>query len=102
MDVADPSPSTAKTLYMVVEHFKNGDAAPVYRRFRERGRLAPEGLIYVSSWVDEKFERCYQLMETGDRRLLEEWMANWSDLVDFEVHVVVPSREAAEKIAARL
>lgn len=92
----------SQTLYMVVEHFKNGDAAPVYRRFRERGRLAPEGLIYVSSWVDEKFERCYQLMETGDRRLLEEWMANWSDLVDFEVHVVVPSREAAEKIAARL
>jgi len=74
----------------------------VYRRFRDRGRLAPEGLTYVSSWVDERFERCFQLMETADRRLLEEWMANWSDLVDFEVHAVVTSKEAAERIAPRL
>ena len=61
-----------KTLYMVVEHFKNKDAAAVYRRFRDSGRMAPEGLVYLSSWVDETFERCYQLMETGDRRLLEQ------------------------------
>jgi hypothetical protein len=91
-----------RTLYMVVEHFKNKDAVPVYRRFRDRGRLAPEGLIYISSWVDDQFERCYQLMETDDRRLLEEWIANWSDLVDFEVHAVVPSGEAAARIATRL
>jgi hypothetical protein len=91
-----------RTLYMVVEHFKNKDAVPVYRRFRDRGRMAPEGLVYISSWVDDKFERCYQLMETGERRLLDEWIANWSDLVDFEVHAVVPSRDAAEKIAPRL
>ena len=91
-----------KTLYMVVEHFKNKDAVAVYRRFRDRGRLAPEGLTYVSSWVDEKFERCYQVMETADRRLLEEWMANWSDLVDFEVHAVVTSKEASQRIAGRL
>jgi hypothetical protein len=91
-----------RTLYMVVEHFKNKDAAPVYRRFRDQGRMAPVGLVYVSSWVDEKFERCYQLMETHDRRLLDEWMANWSDLTDFEVHVVVPSHEAAQRIAPRL
>jgi hypothetical protein len=64
--------------------------------------MAPEGLVYISSWVDDKFERCYQLMETGERRLLDEWIANWSDLVDFEVHAVVPSRDAAEKIAPRL
>src|SRR5206468_6318250 len=51
-------------LYMIIEHFKNQDPAPVYRRFRDRGRLAPEGLQYVSSWVDEKLERCFQLMET--------------------------------------
>jgi hypothetical protein len=91
-----------KTLYMVVEHFKNKDAVAVYRRFRDRGRLAPEGLTYVSSWVDEKLERCYQLMETADRKLLEEWMAKWRDLVDFEVHAVVTSKEASERIAARL
>lgn len=88
--------------YMVVEHFKNKDAAAVYRRFRDSGRMAPEGLVYVSSWVDDKFERCYQVMEAHDRRLLEAWMANWSDLVDFEVHAVIASDEAARKIAPHL
>lgn len=56
-----------RTLYMVIEHYKNADPRPVYRRFRDHGRLAPDGLMYVSSWVDHKFERCYQLMETDDR-----------------------------------
>jgi hypothetical protein len=88
----------SKTLYMVVEHFKNGDAVPVYRRFRDRGRLAPEGLTYVSSWVDERLQRCYQLMETDDPALLEVWMANWRDLVEFEVYPVMTSAEAAQKI----
>lgn len=91
-----------KSLYMVVEHFKDSNAVPVYRRFRDRGRLAPEGLVYVSSWVDDKFERCYQLMETHDRKLLDAWIANWSDLVDFEVYPVMTSQEAAEKIAPLL
>jgi hypothetical protein len=92
----------ARTLYMVVEHFKNNDAVAVYRRFRDSGRMAPEGLVYISSWVDDKFERCYQVMEADDRGLLDEWMANWSDLIDFEVHAVVTSLEAAAKIAPRL
>jgi hypothetical protein len=92
----------SKTLYMVIENFKNGDAAPVYRRFRERGRLAPEGLSYASSWVNEKLDRCWQLMETEDRSLLDQWIANWSDIVDFEVHPVMSSKEAAEKIGPRL
>jgi Protein of unknown function (DUF3303) len=92
----------ASRLYMVVEHFKNKDAVPVYRRFREKGRMAPEGLTYVSSWVDEKFERCYQLMETDDRALLDQWMANWNDLTDFEVYPVITSKEATERIAPRL
>jgi hypothetical protein len=91
-----------KTLYMVVEHFKDKNAVPVYRRFREKGRMAPEELVYVSSWVDHKIERCYQLMETHDRTLLDEWMANWSDLIEFEVYPVVTSKEAAEKIAPLL
>jgi hypothetical protein len=88
--------------YMVVEHFRNGDAVPVYRRFRDRGRLAPEGLTYVSSWVDARLERCYQLMETEHRGLLDQWIANWSDLIDFEVHPVISSKEAADRIAPRL
>lgn len=92
----------AKTLYLVIERFKGGDPAPVYRRFRDRGRLAPEGLTYVNSWVDAGLEYCYQLMETDERRLLDEWMANWSDLVDFEVHPVVTSDEAAARVSARL
>lgn len=92
----------AKTLYMVIEQFKGGDAVPVYRRFRDRGRLAPEGLTYVSSWVDAKLERCYQLMETENQALLDRWIANWSDIVDFEVHPVISSTEAAERIAPRL
>jgi Protein of unknown function (DUF3303) len=88
--------------YMVVEHFKNKDAVAVYRRFRDRGRMSPEGLFYISSWVDENLERCYQLMETADPRLLEEWMANWRDLVEFDVYPVITSTEAAEGIASLL
>lgn len=92
----------SKTLYMVVEHFKNKNALPVYRRFREKGRMAPEGLVYVSSWVDDRLQRCYQLMEAHDRALLDEWMANWKDIVDFEVHPVITSQEAADRIAPLL
>ncbi len=91
----------AKTLYMVVEHFKGGDAVPVYRRFREQGRLAADGLTYVSSWVDTRLERCFQLMETDNPRLLDQWIARWSDLVDFEVYPVISSAEAAERIGPR-
>jgi Protein of unknown function (DUF3303) len=90
----------AQSLYMVIEHFKGGDAAPVYRRFRKRGRMAPEGLNYVSSWVDQKLQTCYQVMETADRALLDHWIANWSDIVDFEVHPVMTSKEAAERVGA--
>jgi len=89
-------------LYMVVEHFQSQDALPVYRRFRERGRLAPEGLTYISSWVDERLHHCFQLMETDDRTLLDEWIANWNDIVDFEVFPVMTSQEAAAKIASYL
>lgn len=87
---------------MIIEHFKGGDPLPVYRRFRDRGRLAPAGLEYVASWVDESFERCYQLMETENRGLIDDWMANWADIVDFEVCPVITSGEAAEIISGRL
>jgi hypothetical protein len=84
---------------MIVERFRNGEAAPVYRRFRERGRLAPVGLTYISSWIDENLAICYQLMETADRSLLDEWMRNWEDLVEFEIHPVITSQEAMRRIA---
>ena len=87
---------------MIIERFKDGDPVPVYRRFRDRGRLAPNGLQYISSWVDEKLERCFQVMETDDRNLLDQWITNWSDIVDFEVFPVMSSKEAADSIASRL
>jgi hypothetical protein len=89
-------------LYMVIEHFVNADAVPVYRRFRDHGRMAPEGLRYVASWVDARLERCYQVMETEDRRLLDQWTANWSDIVRFEVVEVISSSDAADRMASRL
>lgn len=88
-------------LYMIVEHLK-GDPVPVYRRFRDRGRLAPDGLHYVSSWVTSDLQKCYQIMECADRRLLETWMDQWSDLVDFAVVPVVTSTEAAATIGPQL
>ena len=87
------------SLFMIVERFRNGEAGPVYRRFKERGRMAPDGLTYVSSWVAENLATCYQVMETSDRALLDEWMRNWKDLVEFEVHPVITSQEAAQRVA---
>jgi len=89
-------------LYMVIEHFRDGDAVPVYRRFRDEGRLVPEGLTYVASWVTGDLTRCFQVMDCADRALLDAWMARWSDLVRFEVIPVVTSQEAAATIAPRL
>ena len=87
-------------LYMVVEHFRDGPA-PVYRRFRDLGRLAPDGLRYVNSWVTSDLQSCYQVMECDDRRLLDAWIDQWSDLVDFEVVPVVTSAEAASTIGSQ-
>lgn len=85
-------------IFMVIERFRNGDAVPVYHRFRANGRMAPDGLTYVASWVDEPLRTCYQVMETDDPSLLDQWMANWRDLVDFEVHRVITSAEASARI----
>lgn len=87
-------------LYMVIETFRDGDPRPVYGRFAERGRLAPAGLGYVASWVTDDLCRCFQVMECDDRALLEEWMAQWRDIVDFEVVPVVTSADAAAAVAA--
>lgn len=87
-------------LFMVVEHFRNGDPRPVYKRFAERGRLAPDGLRYVTSWVTDDLQRCFQVMECDDRRLLEQWIAQWDDIVEFEVMPVVTSAEASAAVAS--
>lgn len=81
---------------MVIEHFKDRNPAPVYKRFAERGRLMPEGLRYVSSWIEVGMDRCFQVMETDDPILLQEWIKNWGDLVDFEVTPVVTSADMQE------
>jgi len=89
-------------LFMIIESYRGGDPVPVYRRFRDKGRMAPDGLRYISSWIIEDLSRCYQVMECDDRSLLDEWLANWSDIVDFEVLPVITSPEAAARVAPRL
>jgi hypothetical protein len=88
-------------LFMVIERFKNQDATPVYDRFRDQGRMTPEGLEYVSSWVDTKLERCFQIMETSDPKLMAEWTAHWSDIVDFEVVPVMSSADAVQAMQSK-
>jgi hypothetical protein len=85
-------------LFMVIERFKNRDALAVYRRSREQGRLLPEGLKYVGSWVEANFDRCFQLMECDDASLFQQWVARWHDLVEFEIVPVVPSKETLDGI----
>jgi hypothetical protein len=89
-------------LYMVIEQFKNGDPVPVYRRFRDQGRMVPNGLEYVSSWVDTNLERCFQIMETSNPELIANWITNWDDIVDFEVVPIIPSAAAATAVSPRL
>jgi hypothetical protein len=85
-------------LYMVIEHFNPGTAPEIYRRVRERGRQLPPGLDYVESWVDLGYQRCFQLMRTEDRSLLDVWAEAWSDLGRFEFVPVRTSAEAARHI----
>lgn len=89
-------------LYMVIEHFKEGAAPEVYRRARHKGRMIPDGLEYVSSWVDLEFKTCYQLMRTDDTSLFAVWTNTWKDLVEFETVPVRMSAEAAQVIAPQL
>lgn len=83
-------------LFMVIERFKNRDAVPVYRRFREQGRMMPEGLKYVDSWVETSYDRCFQLMDCDDPKLFQPWIAAWEDLMEFEIVPVITSIEARE------
>lgn len=86
-------------LFMIIEHFKDQDALPVYKRFAERGRTLPDGLKYVDSWVEPNFARCFQLMETDDLNLLQRWMLGWRGTgVTFDIVPVVKSAEARAAI----
>ena len=89
-------------LFMVIERFKNRDAVAVYRRSREQGRIMPEGLKYVGSWIEANFDRCFQLMECDDPRLFQQWVVRWQDLIEFEIIPVVPSQETVEAITPLL
>ena len=89
-------------LFMVIEHFRDRDAKAIYARFRDKGRMAPEGLTYVGSWIEANFDRCFQLMECDDARLLQDWILSWGDLADFEIVPVVPSKDTTEIVGRHL
>jgi hypothetical protein len=89
-------------LFMVVERFRGQDALPVYQRFGERGRLAPDGLRYVASWVTADLGRCFQVMECDDVTLLQRWVARWADLVEFEIVPVTEGKDVAEALGPLL
>jgi len=86
---------------MVIERFRDSNPLPVYQRFQAQGRLAPAGLIYISSWVSEDLTTCFQVMEAERKELLDEWMEQWVDLVDFEVVSVVGSEEASRRVLGK-
>ncbi len=88
--------------FWAVEKFKNRDARAVYKRSGEQGRMLPDGLKYVDSWVEANFDRCFQLMECDDLRLFQQWVIRWQDLIDFEIVPVVPSKATTEAITAML
>jgi len=87
---------------MVIEKFKNRNARAVYSRSREQGRMLPDGLRYVDSWVELNFDRCFQVMDCDDPRLFQQWVIRWQDLVDFEIVPVVSSKETMERISTFL
>jgi uncharacterized protein DUF3303 len=85
-------------LFMVIEHFKNQDAAAIYRRLQKQGRMMPEGLTYVASWIEASFNRCFQLMECDDPLLLQEWVMRWRDLMECDIVPVVESKRTLDMI----
>jgi len=89
-------------LYMVIERFKEGAAPKIYGRFREKGRMMPEGLEYISSWIDHNLKTCWQVMATDDFVLLERWIDNWKDLMEFEIVPVRTSAEVVQLMAREL
>lgn len=86
-------------LFMVVEHFAPGSQPEIYRTVREQGRLLPDGLTYVDSWISAGFDTCFQLMECDNPLLFQEWVAGWGDLVRIEVIPVTHSRDTSAMMA---
>ena len=89
-------------LFMVIESYRNQDAKAVYRRFRDKGRIMPDGLTFVGSWVSADLGRCFQLMEANDVTLLQCWAAEWSDLIEFEIVPVVAGKDTAAALSGQL
>ncbi len=87
-------------LFMVIERFKDRDPAPIYARLKEQGRAMPDGLRYVDSWIEVNFDRCFQLMECDDALLLQRWILQWRDLMEFEIVPVSPSKAVREQFTA--
>jgi hypothetical protein len=88
--------------FMIIEHFRNRDPKPIYRRVRDSGRLMPDGLRYVASWIEPNFDRCFQVMECDDLRLLQRWVLQWNDLQDCEIAPVLASAETRANVEALL
>jgi hypothetical protein len=86
-------------LFMIVERFRDQNAKAIYRRFREQGRLMPDGVTFVDSWVAADLGRCFQLMKCDDVTLLQRWVAAWSDLIEFEIVPVVPGKDTAAALS---
>ncbi len=84
--------------YMVIEKFKQEKVKDLYKRFEEKGRLMPDGLTYINSWITEDVSTCYQLVETHDINKLYEWINNWNDFADFEIIPVITSQQAKGKV----
>lgn len=82
---------------MIIETFKHGKVKQIYRRLEENGRMQPEGLTYINSWIDENMNRCYQVMETDSIENIHEWISNWDDVMEFEIVPVISSTEAKDK-----
>ena len=87
--------------FMVIEKFRNQDAKSVYRRFRDKGRMVPDGITFVNSWVSADLDRCFQIMECSDVTLLQRWVTSWSDLVEFEVIPVSPGKDVAAALQSQ-
>jgi hypothetical protein len=83
---------------MVIEHYHPGKLKVLYQRFDEKGRMLPDGVTYIDSWINEDITVCYQLMESDSLDKLNEWISNWNDIVDFELIPVISSSEAKNSV----
>ncbi len=87
-------------LYMIIETFHPGQVKQLYKRFEEKGRLMPQGVQYINSWINEDITTCFQVMESDTEKKIYEWIQNWIDLSDFKIIPVITSSQAKEKVFA--